>query len=425
LITDRTIAQIIDEEYLNDELITETLQLLRSGACKLKRVTLSECEIRNDRVYYRDRIMIPDHDELKIKLLRHVHDSPVGGHPGRGKTLEILQREYYWPKMFETVKRYVACCHTCRKAKSSRDKYHGLLKPLPIAERRWQHISVDFVIDLPESKGYTNIMVVVDRLSKYRYLIPCKEITAPETARLFLRYVWANQGLPTTIVSDRGSQFVSAFWTELCSRLKITALLSSAYHPETDGQTENANAAMEQVLRAYTSYAQDDWVDWLPMAQFEANNTVSESTQASPFLICYGQNPRMGFEPPTAVSRPYRQRLDAAAADRMVDKMKDIVDLIREELTWTQALHQEYANRTRQPAPAYQIGDRVWLDARNLRTQRRSKKLDWKNVGPYKISAVVSSHAYKLELPELMRIHPVFHVNLLRPAEPDNAYLPG
>ena len=88
--------------------------------------------------------------------------------------------------MFETVKRYVACCHTCRKAKSSRDKYHGLLKPLPIAERRWQHISVDFVIDLPESKGYTNIMVVVDWLSKYRYLIPYKEITAPEIARLFL-----------------------------------------------------------------------------------------------------------------------------------------------------------------------------------------------------------------------------------------------
>ena len=268
-------------------------------------------------------------------------------------------------------------------------------------------------------------MVVVDRLSKYRYLIPCARIQAPDVAQLFYRYVWVHHGLPDTIISDRGSQFVSAFWDELTKQLQIDARLSSAFHPETDGQTENANAVMEQVLRSYTNYQQDDWAKWLPSAQFSANNTTSESTRASPFLICHGQHPRMGFEPPTDTPRPTYQVVQASDANRMIDKMKDIEQFVREELLWAQAYQQEYANRKRQPAPAYQVGDTVWLDARNLRTRRESKKLDWKNVGPYRIVKVVSSHAYQLDLPESMRIHPVFHVSLLRPAQPESEYLPG
>ncbi len=116
--------------------------------------------------------------------------------------------------------------------------------------------------------------------------------------------MWIHRGLPDTIISDRGTQFTSAFWDELCKQLKIDARLSTAFHPETDGQTENANAVMEQVLRAYTNYQQDDWVSWLPTAQFEANNTTSESTQVSPFLANSGQHPRMGFEPPSDTIQP-------------------------------------------------------------------------------------------------------------------------
>lgn len=424
--TSRTIQEIIEQEYSTDEFIQEILSLLRNGVRRSKKISLSECEDRNGHLYFRNRLVIPDHPELEIKILRLVHDSPVGGHPGRGKTLEIIQREYYWPDMFETIRRFVSCCHTCRRAKASREKYHGLLKPLPVPERRWQHISVDFVVDLPESEGCTNIMVVVDRLSKDRYLIPCSRIEAPDVARLFHRHVWVHHGLPDTTVSDRGRQFVSAFWDELCRQLKIEARLSTAYHPETDGQTEIANSAMEQVLRAYTNYQQDDWVRWLPTAQFEANNTVSETTGISPMMACYGQNPRMGFEPPTGINRMGLQAMQARQANDMVEKMSELTEYIREEMLWAQALQQEYANRKRQPAPAYKIGDSVWLDARNIRTKRQSKKLDWKNLGPYKISKVVSSHAYRLDLPDSMKLlHPVFHVSLLRPAPNDADYLPG
>jgi hypothetical protein len=184
------VDKIINEEYADNSFIQDTIELLRNSTQQSKLITLSKCKHQNNRLYYRGRLVIPDSDELKVKLLQIVHNSPAGRHPGRGKTLDILQQEYYWPRMFNTVQRFVACCHICRKAKASREKYHSLLKPLPIPIRSWRDISVDFVTDLPKSEGCTNIMVVVDRLTKYQYLIPCASITAPAVAQLFYRHVW-------------------------------------------------------------------------------------------------------------------------------------------------------------------------------------------------------------------------------------------
>ena len=423
--TDRSTDRIIEDEYPNDDFIQEIMNMIRSGIRRSKKISLSECAIRNDKLYYQDRLVVPDHDELKLKLLRYVHDSPVGGHHGRAKTLELLQRQYYWPLMHETVRRYVASCHICSRAKPSREKYQGLLKPLPVPERRWKHISVDFVTELPACQGCTNIMVVTCRLSKMAHFIPCSDIEAPTVARLFLKHVWKHHGLPDSIVSDRGTQFVSAFWDELTRQLKIDARLSSAYHPETDGQTERTNAAMEQFLRMYASYLQDDWINWLPMAEFTFNNTESATTKVSPFLANTGQHPRMGFEPPTDLPRPRYQVVQAQDANRFVETMSDLNEYLRSEMKWAQAIYESNANRTRNPAPAYRVGDLVWLDARNIKTRRPSKKLDWKNVGPFPVTQVVSPYAYRLGLPDSMKIHDVFHTNLLRPAPEPEVALPG
>ncbi len=121
-------------------------------------------------------MVVPDHDELRIKLLRHFHDLLIGGHPGRVRTLDLLSRHYYWPKMYEHVRRFVASCHICSRSKAWRTSYSGVLKPLPIPQRRWRDISIDFVVELPESRGCTNIMVVVDRLTKMRHLITCSTL---------------------------------------------------------------------------------------------------------------------------------------------------------------------------------------------------------------------------------------------------------
>lgn len=423
--TSRSPAQIIDQEYDHDEFLQEIIGLLKSGTRHSKKISLSECELKNHRLYYRGRLAIPNHDELKLKLLRHVHDSPVGGHPGRTKTLDILQREYYWPEMYQSVRRFVKSCHVCSRAKAHRDAYQGLLKPLPIPDRRWSDISVDFVVDLPLSKRCQNIMVVVDRLSKMKHLIAMDSLDAPEVARAFLNHVFKLHGLCESAVSDRGGQFISAFWNELTKQLGIKAQLSTAFHPETDGQTERVNAVMEQTLRAYVDYLQDDWVTFLPMVEFTMNNSTSESTRVSPFFANYGQHPRMGFEPPTGTDRPRHQRNQVLEANEFADKMSKVEQHVRDELRWAQAVYEETANRHRKPAPAYRVGDRVWLDTRHVATRRPSKKLDWKNVGPFVIKDVVSPHAYRLDLPETMKIHPVFHTSLLRPAAPEDLALPG
>ena len=279
--------------------------------------------------------------------------------------------------------------------------------------------------ELPACQGRTNVMVVTCRLSKMAHFVSCPNIEAPTVARLFLRHVWKHHGLPDSIVSDRGTQFVSAFWDELTRQLKIDARLSSAYHPETDGQTERTNAVMEQFLRAYVSYLQDDWIDWLPMAEFTFNNTESATTKVSPFLANSGQHPRMGFEPPTDLPRPRYQVVQAQDANRFVETMSDLNEYLKSEMKWAQATYESNANRTRNPAPAYRVGDLVWLDARNIKTRRPSKKLDWKNIGPFPVTQVVSPYAYRLGLPDSMKIHDVFHTNLLRPAPGPDAALPG
>ena len=163
--------------------------------------------------------------------------------------------------MFDSIWRYVSCCHTCHRSKASCEKYHGLLKLLLIPERRWQDTLVDFVVDLPGSEGFTNVMVVVDRLAEYWYLIPCKGMEASDVAWLFIRHVWVNYGLPMTIVSDWGRQFTSAFHDELCKQLNIELLFSRGHYPESDGHTENAR---EFIIVNFTNF----WIFFFRNAKF-------------------------------------------------------------------------------------------------------------------------------------------------------------
>jgi transposase InsO family protein len=158
------------------------------------------------------------------------------------------------------VERYVANCHTCKRTKSSRHLPYGVLHPLPTPKRPWKDIAMDFVTGLPTSRGNDTIWVVVDRLTKMRHFIPCSTIIDAEgLANLFMTHIFRLHGLPDTIVSDRGPQFTSRFWKHLCYSLKIEPQLSTAFHPETDGQTERMNSIMEQYLPAYVNYQQDNW----------------------------------------------------------------------------------------------------------------------------------------------------------------------
>jgi hypothetical protein len=272
----------------------------------------------------------------------------------------------------------------------------------------WQIISLDLITGLPESQGYNSILVVIDRLSKLLHAIPTNDTLSSEgLARLFRDYVWKHHGLPEQVISDRGPQFVSGFLKELYNVLGIQMAASTAYHPQTDGQTERANQEIEQYLRLFVNHRQDDWAEWLPLAEFAHNNRVQASTRQTPFMLNTGRHPRLGVEPlresrneavDSFVSRLHASKKEAEAALHRAAE-----DMAR------------YYDQHRQEAHVYKEGDKVWLEGKDIQTDRPSKKLDDKRYGPFSVIKVIPPSAYKLALPASMRIHPVFNTVKLRP----------
>jgi hypothetical protein len=231
---------------------------------------------------------------------------------------------------------------------------------------------------------------------------------------MFIHYIAKYHGLPETIISDRGPQFISNFWKHITAKWKVKTRLSTAHHPETDGQTERMNAILEQHLRAYVSYLQDDWVEWLPLAEFAANSLPTESNGISPFFANLGYDPRSGIEPIDTTRIPENRNAEDLATD-----MSQITTFLQDEMALAQARYEEAANRNRHTGPTFRVGQKVWLDARNIKTLRPLKKLDWKNLGPFEITEILSPFACRLALPPSIKIHPVFNVYLLHAANED------
>lgn len=275
---------------------------------------------------------------------------------------------------------------------------------------------MDFITDLPPSGpiGATNCLVITDRLTKGIILIGMSETTSETVANAFLTHFYMHHGLPLAITSDRGPQFVSAFWKIVCDRLSIERRLSTAFHPQTDGSTERANQEIERILRVFATYAQDDWAPLLPIIAGAINNRDATSTGLSPFFFTHGYH----IDPialdegscETTLTRP------EAAGQAFVDRLKEATDWAQSAIAMAQDRQQEQANRSRQPAPVYKVHDRVWLNLRNVRTQRPSKKLDWLHA-KYEVLEVPTPHTVRLNVPT--GIHSVFHVELVRPAATD------
>lgn len=429
------LARQISEAYPHDQEVKQIIAAKEAGERKIPphlrksiKLELGDCTVVTDptseakHLLVRGKMYVPrtKDNALRADAIRSQHEPPTAGHPGRTGTLQKVQSHYYWPTLYPDVKEYVRSCPVCKHSKSHREHKHGLLKPLPIPDRYWQDISCDFITSLPPCRYggrlFQHILVVVDRLSKGKKFIPMDSLEVKAVVQAFIDFVWRSEGFPATIISDRGTQFVAHFWQRLCKRLGTKPKLSTAFHPETDGQTENANAALKQYLRAYVHYNQDDWVSHLATAEFVANSHISESTGLSPFFATKGYLPRSGLEPPDAFpsdSTPEARR-DLKDADKTAAKIEALREFLRQELVWAQAKQVEFANRGRAVAPEFRVGDKVMLDIRNVATTRPSKSLEHKNAGPYEIVRAIDNHAYELKLPESMNlIHPVFHPWLL------------
>ena len=264
------------------------------------------------------------------------------------------------------------------------------------------------------------MIVIVDRLFKQAHAIPWPETTVKDTAMAFYYRVFSQHGLPSSIISDRGTQFVSYFWQALCEILGIKTQLFTAYHPQTDGQTERINFTIEMYLQMYVDYMQNDWARWCPSAEFAYNNHVSEATKCTPFFANSGQHPRMSTEPFVInITLREHDQADQQMALNFTTKMNSINDTLREQMTRAQTVYEEFSNRRRDHASVIKAGDIVWLDARNLATERLSKKLSNKYEGPFQVIRTIGTHASKLEIPDNWRHHDVFDNYLLHLAATD------
>jgi hypothetical protein len=360
---------------------------------------------------------VPLDKAVQNEIMKICHDEPTAGHFGHKKTLKLVQRKYYWPNMATDVSGYIDECDVCQKTKARRSRPAGEMQALPLPRRPFESISLDFITDLPPSKDSETglvadcLLVIVDRYTKEPEYIPClKIIDAPSLAKLFIKYWFKDHGLPASIISDRGSVFTSRFWEALCFHLGISRGLSTAFHPQTDGQTERQNQTLEQWLRCYVCYMQDDWVELLPLAKFAYMNAPHDSIGMSPNEARYGMtlDTRQGIE-----DDPQRGEIPTAKerAKWILEKRKEL------EATWlkTKEAQAKWYNKRHRPVE-FKKNDKVLLSSRNIRTVRASKKLDDRFLGPFQVIEKIGKQAYRLKLPlKYSKIHNVFHVSLLEP----------
>ena len=361
---------------------------------------------------YSGRYYVPGDEALRQELLSRYHDDIFAGHFGAAKTLELLERKYYWDRMRTDVRAYIKSCDVCQRTKVLRHRPYGELHSLPQPKGPWKEIAMDFITDLPLSKRrgtvYDAILVVIDRYTKMVIYIPTqKTVNAPELADLFLDVI-GRVGAPDGIVSDRGSLFTSSFWSAICYHMAIKRKLLTAFHPQTDGITERHNQVLEQYLRIYCNEEQNNWAGLLPMAEFAYHNSFHKSLGMTPFMAMYGYNPEIRFEGEAL------EEGNVPTAKERVQKLHEIRAKLADTYRSAVADQQKYFNAKHKPK-GFQVGSLVMLSAKNLKQKRPSRKLSHKFIGPFKVLDAVGAQAYRLALPSNYRIHNVFHVTLLEP----------
>ena len=358
------------------------------------------------------RICVPHFPSFKLRILFLHHDSPTAGHLGVNKTYTQISHRYYWKGMHEDVRVYVESCPRCRASKSLSLKQAGLLHPLGIPSRRWATISLDFIVGLPPtSEGYDCILTVVDSLSKMAHFIPTtSSLSAADFVYLFADRVVRYHGIPTTIVSDRDPKFVSEFWRQFCQRFAIKRALSTAWHPQTDGQTERLNRTIEQMMRTYIQSREEAWPQLLPALELAYNCTPHSSTGLSPFEVMIGENPVRSQDLDVVETFP------PMPAPQMTKAFRLLVERAAAHLEHAKNLQKAYADKSRRPLE-FAAGDHVWVSTRYM-APTGNRKFQPRYIGPYRILERIGKVAYKLDLPPSMTVHPVFHVSLLVPDKP-------
>ena len=361
------------------------------------------------------RLYVPA--SLRNEVLRKSHDHILSGHGGVNTTVEKVSRFFWWPAMRPSVEEFVLSCPECQQFKPRNAPKPGLLQSLPVPERVWQDLTMDFIVGLPEVRGRDSICVVVDRLSKYAHFIPCTStITAAEVARLFLNHVWKLHGFPRSIITDRDTKFAGAVWRAFTNQLKIDHNMTAANHPEADGQTERTNRTLVQYLRLYVHENPEQWLDFLPCAEWVYNNTVHSSTRCTPASLVYTEAP--ASDP--ALDLVVRDQQDPSTADRFVTQLNNAKECMRKA---QERQARNYDKRRSQVT--FKVGDLVLVDRQAFRGSKavdQSKKFAQRWLGPFAVLQQINGLAYLIDLPSEWRCHKTINIGFLKPYQGSQKY---
>ncbi|EPY52228.1 hypothetical protein SPOG_05677 [Schizosaccharomyces cryophilus OY26] len=363
------------------------------------------------------QVVIPKVPQLIQVICNKFHDQPTsGGHRGKISTTNRIREKFYWKGMTVDIQNYVKNCNICQKYKTRNHKQYGYLQPLPIAEKPFSHISMDFITGLPKSQDNDAILTIVDRFTKMAWFIPCNtSVTMDDLIKIFNDRFIGNYGYPTDIVSDRGSVFTSEKWRHFAHSHHINLSLSSGYHPQTNGQTERVNHILENYLRCYINKQSDNWVSYLPQAQLCYNSAQHSATKIAPYTAAFGR---------PAITNDWDIKMIEETGITLTQDHIYTAEQIHERINHKNKEYAEYYNRKRSRAPVFKQHDLVLVKKGKVGFFHQQHKLDSTYAGPFRVEERVGDHNYTLSFPEnIRRRYPSsFHVSELEPFNDDLTY---
>ncbi|PKU86846.1 putative mitochondrial protein [Dendrobium catenatum] len=370
--------------------------------------------IRHGYLFKGNSLCIP-FSSIRLQLIQEVHGGGLAAHLGREKTVEQMQQRFYWPHLRRDISRFVERCQVCQVYKGARQNA-GLYTPLPVPMSIWEDLSMDFILGLPRTKkGADSIMVVVDRFSKMSHFIACrKTCDALGVARLFFREIVRLHGLPRSITSDRDVKFISHFWRELWKQLKTEIKLSSAYHPQTDGQTEVVNRTLGGMLRCLVQDHPKQWDEVLSQAEFAYNSMPNRSTGMCPFSIVYTKMPNH------TVDLAILPQCHNSAAGKLAEDFKFMLDDVRRRLQLSTENYKLNADQHRR-RKIFEPGELVMVRLRRERFPAGTySKLSPRKIGPFAVKQQINDNAYVIDLPPDILTPSTFNVEDVFPYFPSD-----
>ena len=407
-VTDTELVDQIKAVHAKDQVVIDALAAAKEGTPLPMKSALSDWKFEDGLVFFRNRCYIPPDPDLRRKVVARYHDLRPMGHPGQYGTLQLMRRDYWWPGMPVFVRNYVQGCGICQQTKINTHPTVPPLMPIPAEPGAYpfQTTTMDFITDLPPSNGFDSIAVMADHdATKGAIFAACtKNIDAMGSTQLIHDNVYKRFGLPSRIISDRGPQFASKVFQELTRLIGVKSSMSTAYHPQTDGGTERMNQEIEAYLRAFCANHPETWSEHLTDMEIMHNQRKAQNRNESPFFLMMGYNPRII---PSVFSE--------TAVPSVQERLSNLEKVRLEAAAAHELARQRMAERITRGFKPFKKGQKVWLEAKNLRFLMDHKKLAMKRQGPFEIIEVLGPLTYRLQLPSQWKIHPVFHATLLTP----------